>query len=241
MLASSMKEHTGDAALASDGYPRRQTELEAAFARFVALSYSDQLDLRARVEEHLRLSQTAGAQPDDVYAKRQDTLACLRQVRAHLGLESGPTYPQYLEASRELKLPWSGQQIQRLWVRWQDAINALESGRPPRSAAARSFAKAQVGRKRSREEYWSAVRRWLATDPPRDFGVDYDDWAREHNASADGDAVPRRNTIVAALVLPWREVLAIGRDEKTADVVVVDRRAKRDWSQGRTASSAWRP
>lgn len=211
---------------------RRQTELEATFARFLAMSFADQLDFCARVKEYLPLAKAVGPLLDEELEKRRAMLDCLRQVRAHLGLDQGPTYPQYLEAARVLKLPWSGQQIQRAFGLWLTAIEAVETGRPPRSAAARSYGSGKVGRKRSREEYLHAVRLWLKTHPPRDRGVDYDDWAREHNATADGGAVPRRNTLVAALGLPWREVLAIARDEKTHEDVHAERLEKRDWSRG---------
>lgn len=219
-------------AATTTGTARRQTELEATFGRFLAMSFADQLDFCARVQEYLPLAKAVGPLLDEEFEKRRAMIDCLRQVRAHLGLDQGPTYPQYLEASRVLKLRWSGQQIQRTFGLWLMAIDALESGRPPRTTAARSYGSGNVGRKRSREEYLHAVRLWLVTDPPRDRGVDYDDWAREHNASADGDAVPRRATIDAALGLPWRAVLAIAREEKTHEAVHAERLEKRDWSRG---------
>jgi predicted DNA-binding transcriptional regulator AlpA len=214
------------------GDRRRKSELEATFARFLAMSYADQLDFCGRLQTYLPLSKAVGPLLNEEFEKRLDSLECLRQVRAHLGIDSGPTVPQYREASRELELPWSGQQIQRLWGRWWEATNALDSGAPPRSAAARSYGSAQVGRKRSREEWLHAVRLWLATGPSRDRGVDYDDWAREHNASAEGDAMPRRSSVVAALGLPWREVLAIAREERTHEEVHIQKLEKRDWSRG---------
>jgi predicted DNA-binding transcriptional regulator AlpA len=217
-----------------DGDRRRKTELEATLARFLDMSYADQLEFCQRVSSYLPLTKGVGPLLDEVLERRRASLDCIRRAQQHLGLDRPPTVKEYARAARELGLPWSWQQIQRLWGAWLFAINALETRRMPKTAAERSFRRRHAPRRRRREECLYAVRLWLATKPASDRARDFDDWARERNYTlAPGEQpVPRQVTIPKTLALRWTDVLAIARGEKTHASTARARRENRDWSRG---------
>ena len=214
--------------------PKRQTVLEATFRAFLDLSHEHQLELGRRVVEYLSLTNGDGLALDDEHAQKHETLVCIRRAQEHLGLERPPTVKQYTAAMAALDLPWSWQRIHRLWGSWLEAIKALNEGRVPASVAARTFRSRHRGRKRTCEEHWTALRFWLDTAPANDRIADYDDFARDYNrrVASDQRPLPRASTIMAALALPWRELLSVARGEKTEEEAAKQRRERRDWSRG---------
>jgi predicted DNA-binding transcriptional regulator AlpA len=214
--------------------PPHQTALDETFRAFLDLSFEHQLELARRVGEFLALSKEPGVALDDELAQKRETLACIRRAQEHLGLTRPPTVKEYAEASAALELPWSWQRISRLWGTWLRAIQALSEGRVPKSASARSYRSRHHGRKRTRAAHWTALRRWLDSAPARLRMVDYDDYAREYNQMrADSELpLPRAGTIIGALKLPWRELLAVARGDKTEEEAAGRRRQRRDWSRG---------
>lgn len=231
LLSFGMKQLPANAATS----PRSRTSrLEETFRVFLELSYEHQLEIGQRVAEYLSLTATAAAPVDDELAQRHETLVCIRRAQAHLKLERPPTVKEYAAAAAELDLLWSWQRIQRRWGTWLAATKALTEGRVPASVAARSYRASHRGRKRAREQHWTALHRWLATVPANERIVDYDDFARAHNrAIAAGErALPRAGTIMVALALPWRQLIAVARGEITEELAGTRRVERSDWSRG---------
>jgi predicted DNA-binding transcriptional regulator AlpA len=212
----------------------RTSRLEETFRAFLDLSYEHQLEIGQRVAEYLSLTVTAAAPVDDELAQRHETIVCIRRAQAHLKLERPPTVKEYTTAAAELDLPWSWQRIQRRWGTWLAATKALNEGRVPASVVARSYRARHCGRKRTHEEHWIALRRWLATDPANERIADYDDFARAYNNAipAGERALPRAGTIMVALALPWRQLIAVARGETSEELAGTRRVERSDWSRG---------
>jgi hypothetical protein len=84
----------------------------------------------------------------------------------------------------------------------------------------------------------AAVRRWLATNPPKQTTRAYDDWAREYNYALRADSadlpLPRLSTVRQKTALRWRDIVAIAKGECEHPEVVVKRRSRQqpDSSRG---------
>ena len=233
-LPSRMNQPQLPANAATSAHSSRTSRLDETFRAFLDLSYEHQLEVGRRVAEYLSLTATAPAPVDDELAQRHETLVCIRRAQAHLELERLPTVKEYVAAAAELDLPWSWQRIQRRWGTWLAATKALNEGRVPASVAARSYRARHRGRKRTHEEHWIALQRWLATDPANDRIADYDDFARAYNNAipAGERALPRAGTIMIALALPWRQLVSVARGEITEELAATRRRERSDWSNG---------
>jgi hypothetical protein len=211
---------------------RRQSELDALERRFLMLMDIDQREFCRWVEEYLRLDDSLF---DDEGERQNETLDCIHRAARHLGLTRPPTVVEYQEAARALNLDWSWQQIHRLWGSFAVAAGVAFGAKRPRSAQQRAFMTRYGGRYPAvREEYLEAVRIWVATGPPKETGLAYDDFAREYNYTLDDcrRPLPRCSTIRTALALAWREIVAIARGEEAHPEVVRKRRQGRDRSRG---------
>ena len=197
------------------------------------LSEVDQLELAATLARYIPSRELEAVAADKERRRRLESLTCLRQVADKVG--HPPTTAEYREVAAELGLDWSWQQIQRLWG-WSRALEALESGHAPWTAAERSFRRKHTRRRRSRREPTEAVKLWMEGKPEATNRQDYDDWAREHNYRLeDGDLpVPRAGTVINSLGLRWREVLLLARGDRERDELLEgkERKNKGDWSRG---------
>lgn len=212
---------------------RRRSELEALKRRFLVLAEVDQLDFWRWVGEQLRVERRAF---DDELVRRHETLDCIRRAAAHLRLARSPKVAEYEAAQKALELPWSWQRIHRLWGSFAVAADVAFGAKAPASQQERGFMSRHGGVSPSeREEYFTAVRRWLDTNPPVRSAAAYDAYARAYNYRLAGDRLPlpRRLTIVNALALSWRDVVAVAAGETTHPAAVRTRLEKRDWSRGR--------
>jgi hypothetical protein len=212
---------------------RLTTELDELTRRFLAMALVDQHEFAVRVGQILNLERPL---LDDEGVKRKETIACLCEAAAHLGLDRPLTKDEYEAAQKELHLPWSWQRIGRLWRSYALAARAAAGGPLPRSWQERDFKRRFLAGKnaRSREEYLTAVRLWLATKPPTERGVSYDEFVREHNLTLEdgGLPLPRLSTVTKALGLRFAEVVAIAKGEQELPTVVEARSQDADWSRG---------
>lgn len=218
------------------GRTTRDVELEAAMRRFLALSPADQLRAFEQMRDYLGTGAPALTKADQQIEERAASLAALARVVDHLGLNGkAPTTDQFDAAARELQLGWTSGKIVRIWGRWRFACAVLRGDRPRRTAAQQALRDRSVGFARSREDYMTAVRRWLATKPAKFRSSDYDTWAREYNdqLAAGEIAVPGHSTIREGLALAWPDVVAVGRGEISVDEAERKTRSKHaDWSVG---------
>lgn len=215
----------------------RDAELDIVMQRFFALSAADQLRAYEGLRDYLGADVPMETKADRQINRRADSLAAVAQVADHLGLEGrAPTVKQFDSVARELGLSWTARTVGEAWGRWRFACDA-HLGEPPRlTASQRSLRRRLSGVKRSHDDYLTAVRLWLATDPPLERPDDYDAWAREHNNGflQDGELpVPGATAIRYALALAWRDAVRVGRGEASLDEVSKLSTAPRDdWTKG---------
>jgi predicted DNA-binding transcriptional regulator AlpA len=74
----------------------------------------------------------------------------------------------------------------------------------------------------------------LATEPLPETAAAYDAFAREYNYTLAGGQVPlpRYQTMISNLALPWRDIVALGRGELERGQAIARRKEKRDHTQG---------
>jgi hypothetical protein len=219
--------------------PRRTTrdvELESAMRRFFDLPPADQLRAFERMCDYLGAGAPKLTKADKQIEDRAASLVALARVVDHLGLDgSAPTTAQFDRVAREFELGWTSAKIVRVWGRWRFACAVLLGDRPRRTAAQQALRDRSVGFARSREDYLTAVRLWLATKPAKFRSSDYDLWAREYNdlLADDEIAVPGHSTIREGLALSWPDVVAVGRGEMSVDEAERKTRSPHaDWSVG---------
>lgn len=214
----------------NENAPRRRSELEALEKRFLKLPEVDQLDFAAWVADYLALERSLFS---DEAAKRRETLDCIGRAAAHLGLGRPPKVEEYQQAARTLGLAWSWQKIHRLWGSFAVAAGVAFGACVPASAQQRSFISRYNARTR-REEYFTAIRLWLATAPAANTMTNYDSFAREYNYTLPEDEMPlpRYATMVTELALTWRDILAIAAGELDHADAVRQRGERRDQTRG---------
>jgi hypothetical protein len=151
--------------------------------RFLVLAGCDQLHFWRFVGERL------SAEGSEV--RRQETLACIRCAADHLGLARPPKVAEYDAAVKELELPWSWQRIHRLWGSFAVAAAVAFGAKAPQWTQQRTYASRYGGVAPSqREEYFTAVRQWLATNPVEKGAAAYNAYARAYNYTLAPDALP---------------------------------------------------
>lgn len=213
--------------------PRLQTELDDLTDRFAKMPVADQLEFAGRVEAFLNLDHSL---VNDDRKHQRETIECLREAMAHLGLDRPLTVKEYQAAQKELELAWSSQKILRLWRSFEHAARAAAGAPLPRTWQYRDFQRRFLKGKpaRTHEEYFAALRFWLASDPPTKRAASYDQFSREHNLSLRGDGLPLplSTTIVTVLGLPFSKLVAVAGGEKEYHEVVVRQREEGSWSRG---------
>lgn len=192
----------------------------------------DQYEFAARVEQLVNLDRLLLY---DEAAKRKETLDCLRQAMAHLGLERPLKKDEYERVQKELALAWSWQRIHRLWRSFALAASAAAGGPLPMTWQQRDFQRRFVrARTGGIEESLSAVRAWLAAEPATLTRKSYDEFARQHNLTLaeGGMPLPRAELLSDRLGLSFASILAAANGEQPLPAVLAHARENRDWSEG---------
>lgn len=225
--------------------PERSSELEEAIRRFVKLAPDDQLALFAEVQEHLgELSGEEDARKVTI-RRRLEALEALAEVARHLGLPDGqaPTVKQFEVTSKELGLEFSKSQVIRVWGKWRFASQAFVGGYLAYTTAQGTRKKQAEWYDRGNEEPIEALRRWLATKPPKETVISYDAWAKEQNREAKPGA-PKLQThpgVTARVGLPWADAIKVARGERTKEEARADptRRLKNAGDQDKHFAKRW--
>jgi len=199
------------------------------------------LDPLGQLEHYEEVRRYLGPPPlavDDELVAQGDSLRCLVCAMQHLGLRRPLQVAEYRDAASELGLEWSWQRIHRLWGSFAAAAQRAAGGRPVTTAQQRDFIRF-YNRRSGREEPLTAVRRWLATDPPKLTGAAFDAWAREYNNEVaagvhgpEAEPLPRAATIYDRLALTWTDVLRSAQGQVPLAEAASRRRAVSDWSRG---------
>jgi len=202
--------------------------------RILALSRADQLRALVDLRRYLGLQAPEHEDIDHRLERKAEALEVLRQVVAHLGRK--PKASEFDHLLKELRLDdaWSKSKIIALFRKWNYAFEALD-GAPPQTPEEAALRSALRGRKRGLEDYMTAIRRWLDTDPPKLTLRAYDAWAKRTNAAGlrDEAPLPHGQTIVNGLVHPWRDVLRVAHGEiSIEDAAIKSASPMADYSTG---------
>lgn len=158
-------------------------------------------------------------QADRELRQRQEALAALRRVQAHLGRDCDAklTPREFDQAAPELGLEWNSAKVVRAWERWRLATEALVGNRVPPSPTRRVRRRETGGKSRTHEEYLTAVRAWLASEPDSRSSAAYEAFVAEHDERREGDEppLPRYQAIRIGLSLHWSEIVAVAVGKMT--------------------------
>jgi hypothetical protein len=171
---------------------------------------------------------------DKEIRERLGALEAMRRVAEHWGLEANvaPTATQHKRTPAEVTEGWSSTRVGEAWGRYRYAQQAFRGEIVPEIAAQRSLHRATTGRKRSREEYVSGVRKWLKADPASRTRKDYDDYVRKHNSEVlsgkeKGPAMVSSLSVMTSLGMRWDAVLRFCADEGDYDALRAEAQQER--------------
>lgn len=214
----------------------RDAELDAVMQRFFDLSAGDQLRAFERAREFLGGGAPVETRADREITRRSDSLAALTRVADHLGLNGrAPTVKEFDRVAVALGLEWTARRVGHVWGRWRFACDALLGERPRLTAEQQALRHRFSGRKRSADDYLTALRLWAATNPPLARAADYNVWVRQHNDQlVDAELpLPHAATIRSSLAIRWIDALRIGRGEITVEQAATRTISPRkDWTSG---------
>lgn len=204
---------------------RVRTELDEATRLATVMPLADLYELARRVGELANLEQPLLR---DAALKRAETIDHLRQAALHLDISDRPLRKkEYEQASREIDvMGWN--KIHRIWGSFAVPAAVAAGLKPPQTSRQRDFARKYLPLQRRfrHEECFSAVRRWLATEPFTETATGYDDFVLEYNALLDeGEpTLPRLAYLHDSLGLRFHEIVAIVRGERAPEEVIKESR-----------------
>jgi hypothetical protein len=197
-------------------------EYEAAMRRVLALPRSQQLRAYHDLRKYLGAELPESDDLDRQLERKAASLAVPAEAIEHLGVRDRPPLrAKKVDATMKVlgrASEWSSGKIVCLWRKWRFALEALE-GQPPSSpqfAAMQSYLR---GHKRSTEDYLTAVRLWLATNPPKTTTLEYEAWAQRTNAARPphDPIMPSSSTVRSGLARGFPDIVRIARGEVALD------------------------
>lgn len=204
--------------------------------RFLALQPADQLRAYEQMREYLSAA-TRETRADRELRDRIEALDAIRKVADHLGLpeQKAPTVEQFNEHAPSVAPGWNVSKVGRAWGSWRFACDVHRGERPRLSARQRSLRGKVAGRRRTREEHLTSVRRWLATDPPGERVSDYEAWRQEANANLAEDELPAPTykTMHHEFPIAWADRIRVARGEIALEEARLARTGSQaDWTRG---------
>jgi predicted DNA-binding transcriptional regulator AlpA len=195
--------------------PRASEEFRAAMERILDLTAADQLRVYDALRDYLGVA-IAESDADRRLTQRLEALSVLEQARDHLGLSNdvAPTMAEFDRAADELGLDWNAQRVARAFGGYKIAASHLRGERSRGSGLKEGMRRAAIGRARTHEDYVTALRIWLATEPNPDRTRDYDAFARDYNSRND-HPLPLSSAVKKGLTLFWVDCLRVARRETT--------------------------
>lgn len=194
----------------------RLRELGEVARRAFELPLREQLELYAALRdalaEHLEESDA-----DEQVAERTEALEVMEKVARALELEPGtaPSATQLREQLPKIDARWNVTRLGRAFGRLRMAQRAFTGERVPRTAASRAHMRRVAGVRHKLDPPLTAVRAWLATNPPDDRHLTYQEWAlRERETRPEGETVPPSHAYIKTdFGLRWPDVLRVARGE----------------------------
>jgi hypothetical protein len=167
-----------------DPTPIDELEFQGAMQRFFVLPAAEQLRAFQAMRDYLADTIVA-TEADRELDERAQSLEVIAEVARELDLPEGqaPTTTQFNEVSKRLGLGWSVSRVGRAWGKWRFAAEAFTGHRTRTTARQRALRSAHSGKRRTHEDYLTALRLWLDTKPAVTTTGIYDAWAREYSDS----------------------------------------------------------
>lgn len=199
-------------------------EFEATLRRALDLNDADRLRLMEVLSQDAASSDASRAGGEEAQADREarqrlEALAALRMVQAHLGrAEDAKVTPrEFDQVAEDLGLDWNSARVVRIWERWRLAIQALVGERVPPSPTRRVRRREIGGGTRTHEEYLTAIRTWLASEPASHSFAAYDAFVAEHDETrGEGEPpLPRYHAVRLGLNLHWPTIVDVAAGQIT--------------------------
>lgn len=190
----------------------------ALFKRFIEMPDAEQLVTYQAIYEYLS-SRNVEVQPDRQLEAQAGAVEAIRRVVEHQQLDD-PTELQvkaFDGAPAGIREGWTVARVIKAHGTWRAAREVAAGERAVATARQQAVRRGRGSWKLRSDDYFASVARWLTSNPPRTGTLDYDQWAREWNATRQEGAlrVPGYGAIRVALGLRWPVVLAVARGEMT--------------------------
>lgn len=190
----------------------------ALFKRFTELPDAEQLASYQAIHEYLS-GRNVEVKIDRQLEAQAGAVEAIRRVVEHLRLDDVTqlTVKAFDAAPDEIREGWTVARVIKAHGTWRAAREVAAGERAVGTARQQSVRRGRGSWKLRSDDYFASVERWLATDPPKTGTLDYNQWAREWNATrSEGDLrVPGYRAVAVALGLRWEVVLAVARGEMT--------------------------
>lgn len=195
---------------------RSKVQRDFVLQRFFALSLQDQLAVFGELREYLGAGDGPRSSLDQKLLEQAAALDAMGAVARDLGLPPGrsPNTVQFNEVAPRVAPGWNVSRVVRLFKKWHLAAEIYEGKQPSRTAAQLGVER-RAGRRRRREDYIVAVRKWLDSRPEAVFENAYNDFTKIYNEHLEPGELPLpiMETMRKALKLNFREIVRVARGE----------------------------
>ena len=162
-------------------------------------------------------SRNIGLKPDPKLEARAGATEAIRRVVEHLGIDD-PTKLEvktFDSAPAEVRQGWTVARVINAHGTWRAAREVAAGERAVPTARQRAVQRGRSAQHLRSDDYIAAVRRWLGSAPPTLGTRDYNEWAREWNATCAEGALrmPGYGAIRFTLGLHWSVVRQVARGE----------------------------
>lgn len=197
-------------------------EREQALQRFFDLPRKDQLEVYRVVRDFLSAGDPpAVTKKDKVIDGQASALEAISLVARELELpdRKAPTSTQFAEVVGRVAPEWSLSKVLAVFGRWRVAVEVYERGDLRPNVKQLGIMSATRGKIRHDEGYWTAIRKWLRSEPPIVTTTAYNDWADLYNDNlpAGEKPLPSWTSIRIGLQLNFDEVVRVANGEITVD------------------------
>ncbi len=207
-------------------------ERDQVLQRFFALPRRQQLEVFAVMRDFL----AGGVKPeksprDETIDRQRAALEAMALVAHELGLPDGkaPTTTQFDQVAPRAAPGWTVDRVLRAFnARWRVVGQIYAEGRTGLTTLQLGLVQSQGGRKRDHEGYWTALRKWLDTEPPLETTTAYEAFMAEYNDQlAPGEKpLPLVASLRQALKLNFPEMVRVAKSEISLDDAKPYRRRK---------------
>jgi hypothetical protein len=191
------------------------------FKRFTELTGEEQLIAYETFRDYLVAGEHT-VEVDPVLDERRQAIRVMRRVLDHYKRVEprALTLKQFDDAPEDVREGWQSRRVTSAYGgSWKLARNELAGLRRKETAHQRAIRRHAALNKLKAEDYWTAIREWLATNPPKESSLHYDDWRKEKNASLIPSDLraPSVGALRRSLHISWPDAVAIAKGKLTLE------------------------